>query len=88
MSKTLIYLAHDNLNRHKGALKNADPKKHEVIFVESYRMLTGARWHRQRLFFLLSAARHFAESLRKEGFAVHYEKASDTATGIRKISEN
>ena len=88
MSKTLIYLAHDNLNRHKGALKNADPKKHEVIFVESYRMLTGARWHRQRLFFLLSAARHFAESLRKEGFTVHYEKASDTASGIRKISKN
>ena len=87
MPKTLIYLAHDNLNRHKGALKDADPKKHEVIFVESHRMLTGARWHRQRLFFLLSAARHFAESLRKEGFAVHYEKASDTATGIRKISE-
>lgn len=88
MSKTLIYLAHDNLNRHKGALKNADPKKHEVVFIESFRMLTGARWHRQRLFFLLSAARHFAESLRKEGFTVHYEKASDTATGIRKISKN
>lgn len=88
MQKTLIYLAHDNLNRHKGALKDADPKKHEVIFVESHRMLNGARWHRQRLFFLLSAARHFAESLRKEGFTVHYEKASDTANGIRKISEN
>jgi deoxyribodipyrimidine photolyase-related protein len=51
-------------------------------------MLTGARWHRQRLFFLLSAARHFAESLQKEGFTVHYEKASDTASGIRKFSEN
>ena len=82
MSKTLIYLAHDNLNRSKGALRDADPKKHEVIFVESQRMLTGARWHRQRLFFLLSAARHFAESLREEGFTVHYEKAKDTASGI------
>jgi deoxyribodipyrimidine photolyase-related protein len=88
MRKTLIYLAHDNLNRHKGALKDADPKKHEVIFVESNRMLTGARWHRQRIFFLLSAARHFAESLRKEGFTVHYEKARNTASGIRKFADN
>ena len=88
MPKTLIYLAHDNLNRHKGALKDADPKKHEVIFVESNRMLTGARWHRQRIFFLLSAARHFAESLRKEGFTVHYEKSRDTASGISEFADN
>ena len=87
MPKTLIYIAHDNLNRHKGALKDADPEKHEVIFVESQRMLSGARWHRQRLFFLLSAARHFAEELREEGFTVHYEKASDTAAGISKLSK-
>ena len=87
MQKTLIYIAHDNLNRHKGALKDADPKKHEVILVESQRMLSGARWHRQRLFFLLSAARHFAQDLRGEGFTVHYEKASDTAAGIARISQ-
>jgi deoxyribodipyrimidine photolyase-related protein len=88
MSKTLIYLAHDNLNRHKGALKDADPEHHEVIFVESERMLKGARWHKQRVYFLLSAARHFAESLRQEGFIVHYEKATDTASGIKRLAKD
>ena len=46
------------------------------------------RWHRQRIFFLLSAARHFAESLRKEGFKVHYEKSRDTASGISNYADN
>jgi hypothetical protein len=41
MAKSLIYLAHDNLNRHKGALKLANPKTHEVLFVESQAMLNG-----------------------------------------------
>lgn len=86
MAKTLIYLAHDNLNRRKGALKGADPSKHEILFVESQKMLRGARWHKQRIFFLLSAARHFAQELRNEGFIVHYLKADDTTTGIEKFS--
>ncbi|MGA0442849.1 MAG: cryptochrome/photolyase family protein, partial [Candidatus Nanopelagicaceae bacterium] len=84
--KTLIYLAHDNLNRKKGALKNADPNTHEIIFVESQRMLKGARWHKQRVFFLLSAAQHFAKTLLEEGFTVHYIKAEDTATGIKSLA--
>lgn len=86
MPKSLIYLAHDNLNRNKGALKGANPKSHEILFVESQRMLRGARWHKQRIFFLLSAARHFAEELRSEGFVVHYLRAADTATGIKQFS--
>jgi deoxyribodipyrimidine photolyase-related protein len=84
--KTLIYLAHDNLNRKKGALKNADPNTHEILFVESQRMLKGARWHKQRVFFLLSAAQHFAKTLLEEGFTVHYVKAEDTATGIKSLA--
>lgn len=86
MAKSLIYLAHDNLNRHKGALKLANPKTHEVLFVESQAMLNGARWHKQRLFFLISAARHFAEVLRNEGFTVHYLKSKNTAAGIKQMS--
>jgi deoxyribodipyrimidine photolyase-related protein len=53
--------------------------------VESARMTTGRAWHLMRLFFLISSARHFAESLRSEGFTVHYEKASTTIDGLKKI---
>jgi deoxyribodipyrimidine photolyase-related protein len=53
--------------------------------VESARMTTGRAWHPMRLFFLISSARHFAESLRSEGFTVHYEKAPTTIDGLKKI---
>lgn len=88
MTKALIYLAHDNLNRSAGALRDADPERHAIVMVESQRMLRAARWHRQRLFFMLSAARHFAAELRSDGFEVHYLKSSDTAAGISSISGN
>lgn len=86
MAKTLVYVAHDNLNRHKGALAGARPETHAIVFVESQRMLKAARWNRQRLFFLLSAARHFAEELKTEGFEVNYLKSTDSAAGIQSIS--
>jgi deoxyribodipyrimidine photolyase-related protein len=88
MAKTLVYVAHDNLNRNKGALVGARPETHAVVLVESQRMLKGARWNRQRLFFLLSAARHFAEELKAEGFEVMYLKSKDTTSGLQSISKD
>ena len=85
VKKPLIYVAHDNLNRHKGALKNASPDSHEIVLVESKRMLRSRRWHRQRIFFMLSAARHFAHALRDEGFTVHYVKSETTSDGISSL---
>ena len=88
MTKTLIYLAHDNLNRGAGALRDANPERHAIVLVESQRMLRSARWHRQRLFFMLSAARHFAAELSAAGFETHYIKSADTATGISSIAQD
>lgn len=88
MTKSLIYLAHDNLNRRKGALRGADPENFEIVMVESERMLRAAKWHKQRIFFMLSAARHFAQELEKDGFKVHYLKAENTSAGIQKIAGN
>jgi deoxyribodipyrimidine photolyase-related protein len=48
-------------------------------------MTTGRAWHPMRLFFLISSARHFAESLRSEGFTVHFDKAPTTIDGLKKI---
>ncbi|NDC13115.1 MAG: deoxyribodipyrimidine photolyase, partial [Actinobacteria bacterium] len=75
MAKTLIYVAHDNLHRNRGALALAKPQTHDILLVESERMLRSQRWHRQRIFFMLSAARHFAKELESEGFSVKYLKA-------------
>ncbi len=85
MASRIVYVPFDHLNRGYGALKNADPKSDVIAMVESARMTTGRAWHPMRLFFLISSARHFAESLRSEGFTVHYEKEPTTIDGLKKI---
>ena len=78
----LLFLAFDNLNINYGVLAQAVPKRDRVLLVESQRMLESREWHYQRLFYLLSAARHFAQELRNKGFEVSYIKAPTTRDGI------
>jgi deoxyribodipyrimidine photolyase-related protein len=83
--KRALYIPFDHLHRNFGALKEADPKSDLVIFIESARMTTGRPWHKERLFFLISSARHFAQSLKAEGFTVEYIKAATTIDGLEEI---
>jgi deoxyribodipyrimidine photolyase-related protein len=85
MASRIVYVPFDHLHRGYGALKSADPKTDVIAMVESARMTTGRAWHPMRLFFLISSARHFAESLRSEGFTVHFDKAPTTIDGLKKI---
>ena len=81
----LIYIPFDHLHRNYGALKDADPATDVIAFVESARMTTGRNWHKERLLFLISSARHFAKSLEDEGFTVEYIKAPTTIDGLTTI---
>ena len=85
--KRIIYIPFDHLHRNYGALKDANPKEDVIAFVESERMTTGRPWHKERLFFLISSARHFAQSLEVEGFTVEYIKATTTNKGLDEISK-
>ena len=87
MASRIIYVPFDHLHREYGALKNADPKTDVIAMVESLRMTSGRQWHPIRLHFLISSARHFAQSLQAEGFAVHYEKAKTTIDGLKTIKK-
>ena len=80
-SRTL-YIPFDHLHRDYGVLQDADKSKDRIIFVESERMRTGRNWHPERLFFLISSARHFAQELMNEGFTVDYIQAATTQEGI------
>ena len=84
--KRIIYIPFDHLNQKYGALKNANPKEDVIALVESSRMTTGRNWHKERLFFLISSARHFAKSLEDEGFTIEYKKASTTIDGLNEIA--
>ena len=80
--KRIIYIPFDHQHRKFGALKDANPQEDVIALVESARMTTGRNWHKERLFFLISSARHFAQSLTEEGFTVEYVKAPTTIDGL------
>ena len=84
----LIFVAFDHLNENYGALKNSDPAKDVIVLVESARMTTGRNWHGQRLHFLISSARHFADHLETLGYTVRYEKAATTIDGLQKVKKD
>ena len=78
-------MAFDQLHTGYGALKEANPEHDLIIIVESQRMLQSRKWHLQRLWFMISAARHFAKDLESSGFTVQYLKAENTLAGIKKV---
>jgi len=85
--KRIIYIPFDHLHRKYGALKDADPKHDLIALVESARMTTGRNWHKERLFFVISSARHVAQALEEEGFTVEYLKAATTVAGLKEVQK-
>ena len=86
--KRILYVPFDQLHRRYGILKNANPQEDLIVMVESKRMTTGDQWHKVRLYFHISSARHFADGLKTEGFTVHYVQAETTEVGLKKIQES
>mgnify|MGYP000441005086 FL=1 len=78
----ILYIPHDHLNANYGVLREANPETDAVVLVESQRMITDRPWHKERLFFLLSSARHFAKELEVAGFSVTYLQAPTTLDGL------
>ena len=81
--RRILYIPHDHLNKNYGVLKNANRDTDAIVLVESARMLEGRPWHKERLFFLTSAARHFAYQLEHDGYTVRYIKAPTTIDGLK-----
>ena len=81
----IIYIPFDQLNVSYGAMKVANQETDRIVLVESQRMLTGRKWHKQRLQFLISSARHFAQELEQAGWQVTYLKSATTTDGLRQM---
>ena len=82
MQRTTVFVPHDQLNLRRGALRGATPATHEILMVESERMLWTRTWHAQRLHLLLSAAAHFRIEAEAAGYRVHFVQAATTTEGI------
>jgi deoxyribodipyrimidine photolyase-related protein len=85
MIKRCIYVPFDQLNVEYGALKSANSKTDVILLVENQSMLQNRNWHPERIYFLVSSARNFAQSLKDLGFAVRYEQLANVAAGVEKI---
>ena len=77
-----VWVFGDQLNLAIGALAEASPSTHRVLFVESRAKLVVRPWHVQRAHFLIASMRRFADSLRAEGFAVDYQFTATFAEGF------
>lgn len=62
----------DQLTRDLSSLRDVDPARDVVLMVEVGDEAVYVRHHKQKLVFILSAMRHFAQSLREEGLRVDY----------------
>ena len=79
--KTSVWILGDQLTfSHPGLSDSPDG----IFMVESPERAAKLPWHRQKLTFVWSAMRHFAESLRTRGYVVDYrEQATSTRRALR-----
>ncbi len=74
---TLRLVLGDQLTRSISSLQDIDPQRDVVLMVEVAEEATYVKHHKQKLVFIFSAMRHFAQSLRDEGIAVDYVRLTD-----------
>ena len=76
---TLRLILGDQLGRSISSLRGLDVTEDVVLMLEVHQETTYVRHHKQKLVLVLSAMRHFAESLRREGLRVDYIQLEDAA---------
>jgi deoxyribodipyrimidine photolyase-related protein len=75
----LRFILGDQLTREISSLAGLDKTNDLVLMVEVWDEATYVRHHKQKIAFLFSAMRNFADSLRKEGVRVDYVQLDDPA---------
>ncbi len=73
---TLRFVLGDHLTREVSSLRDVE-KGDVVLLVEVAEEATYVKHHKQKIAFLFSAMRHFADELRSEGISVDYIKLDD-----------
>ena len=79
MMKSLRLVLGDQLTHSLSALDCLDPAQDVVFMAEVAQETTYVPHHKQKIVFILSAMRHFAEELINEGLRLHYVRLDDPA---------
>lgn len=70
--KTIRFVLGDQLSTTLSSLRDANPAQDVIVMAEPRDEATYVPHHRQKIVFILSAMRHFAQDLREKGFEVCY----------------
>jgi deoxyribodipyrimidine photolyase-related protein len=76
---TLRLVLGDQLSRDLSALWDLELARDVALMAEVHDEVTYVRHHRQKIFLVLSAMRHFAELLRADGICVDYVRLDDNS---------
>ena len=82
LAKT-VWVLGDQLNRNLTHLRTAQPNETRVLFIVSVSKLKSAPWHQQRLHFILTSMKRFANSLANDGFSVDWRVAETMGAGLQ-----
>jgi deoxyribodipyrimidine photolyase-related protein len=77
LTRNLIMVLGDQLTPDLSALKAGDPARDRVLMAEVMAEASYVRHHKKKIAFIFSAMRHFAEELRRLGWAVDYVMLDD-----------
>src|SRR3954453_21940404 len=75
----LRFILGDQLSRSMSSLADLAPERDTVLMIELHEKAVYVRHHKQKIALVLSAMRHFAEELRREGVRVEYVRLDDPA---------
>src|ERR1700750_1916083 len=76
---SLRFVLGDQLSRDLPSLRGVAPPHDVVLMVEVAQETTYVRHHQQKIAFILSAMRHFADELRRSGLSVDYVRLDDAS---------
>ncbi len=74
---TLRFVLGDQLSRDISALKGVDRQNDIIFMCEVWDEATYVPHHKKKLAFIFSAMRHFAQSLKADGYAVVYRRLDE-----------
>lgn len=75
--KTLRFILGDQLSHQISSLSNCDKSQDIIFMCEVHEEATYVKHHKKKIAFLFSAMRHFAQSLRNDGYQVDYVTLDD-----------
>ncbi len=76
--KITVWILGDQLTPDISSLADLDPAACDILMIESLSRARALPYHKQKLTFIWSAMRHFAEELRELGYTVDYYEAQPT----------